>query len=94
MIIRIVKLTFKREFTEDFKKFSLNIKDDILKHEGCLHLEILRDTNNPNIFFTYSHWESEVFLDKYRKTDFFVNVWSSAKKWFADKPQAWSVEKQ
>lgn len=91
MIVRIVKMIFESEHSEEFLNYSLSIHDKIVAQAGCLHMEILRDVANPNIFFTYSHWESEEFLNLYRESDFFTEVWSSTKKWFADKPQAWTT---
>ena len=93
MIVRIVKMTFKEEYTEDFKKFSLSLKDIIQNQEGCSFLEILQDTIDPKIFFTCSHWVSKEDLDRYRQSDFFKKVWFKAKQWFADKPEAWSLLK-
>ena len=31
-------------------------------------------TANKNVFFTYSKWESELFLDKYKQSDVFKNA--------------------
>ena len=85
-------MTFKAEHSEDFNEFVLKISDKIRSSEGCVSLDIFRDKSNPTVFFSYSTWESEVFLEKYRESEFFVKVWSSAKKWFSDKPQAWTVQ--
>jgi heme-degrading monooxygenase HmoA len=48
--------------------------------------------NNPNIFFTYSFWQSQNDLEKYRNSALFKEVWSKTKKMFAEKAQAWSTE--
>ena len=85
-------MTFREDSSETFKEFTLTIKDKIKNFDGCLRIDILRDIKNPNIFFTYSHWESEEHLNKYRYSDFFKNTWSKTKQWFDDKPCAWSVE--
>lgn len=91
MIKRIVKLTFKKEkvetFLENFEKNKLKIRN----FSGCHHLELWRDTHQPNTFFTYSYWESEEKLDAYRHSEFFKNVWSKTKILFSEKPQAWSI---
>lgn len=93
MIIRIVKMTFREDFSETFKEFSASIKDTIKSFDGCSHLDIYRDIHNSNVFFTYSHWESEEHLNRYRDSGFFKTTWAKTKQWFADKPEAWSVEK-
>ena len=92
MIIRIVKMTFRDDSSETFKEFTISIKDTIKSFDGCLKLNVLRDKHNPNTFFTYSHWESEEHLNRYRDSDFFKTTWAKTKQWFADKPEAWTVE--
>ena len=85
-------MTFREDSSETFKEFTITIKDKIRSFEGCLHLDIFRDIKNPNIFFTYSHWDTEEHLYKYRYSDFFKKTWAKTKQWFDDKPSAWSVE--
>jgi len=94
MLVRIVKLTFKTENISSFEKLFEETKSYIRKFEGCTLLELYQDQNNPNIFFTYSYWENETFLDSYRESDFFKSVWSRTKVLFNDKPQAWSLIKK
>lgn len=60
--------------------------------EGCHQVELLRDKRQPDIFFTYSLWESEVYLEQYRQSELFKGVWARTKALFAEKAQAWSVE--
>lgn len=91
MIIRIVKMTFREDSSEIFKEFTTSIKDTIKGFDGCLYLDIFRDIHNPNIFFSYSHWVSENYLNIYRDSVFFKTTWAKTKQWFDDKPEAWSV---
>jgi len=93
MLIRIVKLTLKRENIASFEQIFEETKDIIRNFEGCLSLELYQDRVQPNIFFTYSHWEKEESLDAYRKSEFFKNVWGKTKLLFKDKPEAWSVNR-
>ncbi len=92
MIIRIVKLTFERESISSFLDLFEQQKDNISAVNGCLKLELLRSIENPNMFFTYSYWESEKHLNAYRNSDFFGGIWVKTKALFADKPEAWSTE--
>lgn len=91
-LIRIVKLTFAPDKISDFLKAFDERKEMIAAFEGCSSVELLRDINNPNIFFTYSKWDNENSLEKYRNSELFSSIWDTVKKWFADKPEAWSVE--
>ncbi len=92
MIIRLVKMTFEQKHVNDFLKLFSEYKERIAGFEGCTHLELLQDKNNPVVFFTYSKWEDGSFLDKYRKSDLFIRVWGQTKKLFAEKAEAWTVE--
>lgn len=93
MIIRIVQMTFQENRVDDFLKFAREIRYRIRDFPGCEHLDILRDTNKRNIFFSYSIWESADDLECYRNSDFFRVTWSRVREWFSEKPRAWSVEK-
>lgn len=92
MIKRFVKMTFKPEHVEDFKTLFHNTKEFIAAAEGCKHLELLQDSENECIFFTFSLWDDVSFLEQYRNSDLFLSVWAKTKVMFADKPHAWSLK--
>ncbi len=91
-MIRIVKLTFSPEHREDFLHALAVHKDKIRAFSGCRGVDFLNDRQNPNIFFTYSHWEKPENLEDYRNSELFNEVWTKVKPWFDAKPEAWSVE--
>lgn len=93
IIIRIVRMTFLPEKTNEFQRIFEQCKNDIKSMPGCLHLELWQDTDQPNVFMTYSHWESEEALENYRRTEFFGLIWKKTKVLFADAPLAFSAEK-
>jgi quinol monooxygenase YgiN len=90
MLIRIVRMTFKPEKTAEFLEIFRNSKARIRAFEGCQHVELLQDLHQPNIYSTYSLWDSEEHLNNYRDSELFGQVWPATKTLFADKPQAWS----
>ena len=92
MLIRIVRMTFEPEKVHDFLEVFTNSKDKIRAFEGCKHMELLQDLNFPNIFMTYSYWDSEMHLNNYRKSELFGTVWPATKKLFAAPAQAFSVQ--
>ncbi|MDT0621269.1 putative quinol monooxygenase [Croceitalea vernalis] len=94
MLVRIVKLSFKKENISSFEKVFEETKTQIREFDGCNLLELYQDKNNPNIFFTYSYWNNENDLENYRNSDFFKSVWSKTKVMFDAKPEAWSVSKK
>jgi heme-degrading monooxygenase HmoA len=91
MIKRIVKLTFRPEETAAFEAIFAAKKDLISSFPGCKQARLFRDTQNPNIYFTVSIWNSENDLANYRKSDLFKKTWASTKALFAEKAQAWSI---
>ncbi len=92
MLIRYVRMTFREDKTDEFQAIFEASKDKIRAMVGCQYLELLRDTNTPNIFVTHSHWNSENDLNNYRDSELFRTTWAKTKVLFAEKPLAFSVE--
>ena len=90
MLIRIVRMTFKPEHTAAFLQLFHDSEDRIRQMTGCLHLELWQDASSPNIYCTYSHWESEEALNSYRKSALFGEVWPATKALFAAPATAFS----
>ena len=90
MIVRIVRMTFRDDAIDTFVEIFNRHKESIRHFPGCLHLELHRDANHPNIFCTYSHWDSAEGLDNYRNSELFKQVWPATKSLFAEKPLAFS----
>lgn len=93
MIVRIVRMHFMPDAVDEFLDVYGRTEAAILHSEGCIYLELLRDTEDPNVFVTISHWESSRALDNYRKSELFKKVWRRAKTHFSKSPQAFSMEK-
>ena len=85
-------MTFREENTDEFLDLFNKKKAMIRNFDGCIHLELLKDINQPSIYFTYSFWEDESYLQKYRNSELFAETWKMTKKLFAEKAEAWSVE--
>ncbi|MFY0654473.1 MAG: antibiotic biosynthesis monooxygenase [Cyclobacteriaceae bacterium] len=94
MIVRIVRMTFREDSINDFLELFGEIKMHIASVDGCLVLELLSDIHHPNVFTTYSHWENEDKLNRYRDSELFGDVWPKTKKMFAEKPVAHSYRIQ
>ena len=94
MIIRIVKMSFHAPHIPEFKKLFEESKEKIRHFNGCTHLELLQQVNEPTVFFTYSHWESEEHLNEYRNSTLFTSVWDRTKMLFSQKPLAWSLKQE
>jgi len=94
VITRIVKLTFRTENISDFLEIFRESNKYISSFNGCRHLELLTDKGNSCIFFTYSTWESERYLDNYRKSDLFITTWEKTKVLFSEPAVAWTLNKE
>ena len=84
-------MTFREDAVTDFITLFKERNETIRNFPGCTHLELWQDSKAPNLFFTYSNWNSEADLDHYRYSEFFKDTWSRTKALFADKPNAWSM---
>jgi len=91
MITRIVKLTLQPEKIDDFMQIFAEVKETIAAFDGCHQVELLQDVRSLNIFFTYSIWENENYLNHYRFSEFFKETWNRSKLLFSEKAEAWSV---
>jgi heme oxygenase (mycobilin-producing) len=91
MINRIVRMTFSPEQTNEFLEVFNRSKSQIAAFPGNHGLKLLRDTNEPNVFYTYSLWIDDESLQRYRKSDLFKTTWAATRVLFAAKPQAWST---
>lgn len=69
-------------------------KAQIRAFDGCEHLELLQDSERPEVFFTYSHWRDEEALKTYRSSELFKRTWAKTKVLFKEKPEAWSLEQK
>jgi heme-degrading monooxygenase HmoA len=92
MINRIVRMSFRPEEVENFLKVFEASKDKIAGFEGCEGLNLLRDSKQTNVLFTYSYWRDEICLNHYRYSELFKETWAKTKVLFNDKPEAWSLD--
>jgi quinol monooxygenase YgiN len=91
MVTRIVKMTFRTDSAETFTAVFERYKKHIRAADGCAHLSLLQDKEHPHIFFTYSHWENETYLEKYRLSSLFSEVWPQTKALFSEPAMAWTL---
>ena len=77
------------EFLQIFDQHKQLIRDV----EGCTHLELLKDADDPLTYTTLSYWKDASSLDNYRKSELFASVWGTVKTLFSERSQAFSLEK-
>lgn len=93
MLIRTVRMTFKAEEIDNFLQVFEESKHKIRGFEGCHHLELLKDYTNACVFSTYSLWDDQEALNRYRHSELFKAVWAQTKPRFSAKPIAFSSKK-
>lgn len=91
MVRRIVRLEFDPERVTEFTEFFAKNRPTIASFPGCVSLDLFKDAALPNVYYTFSLWESEAALEAYRHSDTFRLLWSFAKARFAGKPLAYSL---
>lgn len=93
MIIRVVRMHFTEVGVDEFLEVFNKNKEAIRAFPGCGHLELLKDHDEPNCYATLSYWDTQSSLDAYRKSELFEGVWGQVKSLFAERSQAFSLEK-
>lgn len=91
MITRIVKMSFNPESVETFRVIFYGSKKMISEFEGCLDLDLFKDTKDDSTYFTISRWRTENDLNNYRESYLFRSTWSKVKPLFSKKAEAWSL---
>jgi quinol monooxygenase YgiN len=92
MLIRIVRMTFQPDQTENFLQIFRESMHNIRQFPGCTYLELLQDVHQPEVYYTCSHWTDAAALEAYRRSELFSRTWMRTKALFAGKPQAFSLE--
>lgn len=93
MITRVVRMDFDPGKVDEFMAIFNRTKHLIRNFPGIKNLELHRDANLPNVFYTYSIWENVEALEQYRMSDLFQNVWKQTKALFQAPPQAFSLSR-
>ncbi|WP_420575995.1 putative quinol monooxygenase [Ekhidna sp.] len=94
MLLRIVRMDFDPKKVNDFLELFENVKEKIVNFPGCNHLELCKDAKLDHVYYTFSKWESEGDLEKYRHSELFEDTWAKTKVLFGGKPLAYSLDPQ
>lgn len=90
MITRIVRLTIHPGRLQNFLDLFEASKSSIRAFPGCLQLSLMQDTSYPNQVSTFSTWEDDRALQKYRESELFISTWAKTKPLFAARPEVYS----
>lgn len=95
MIVRLVKMTFYKDFSSKFEDIFSERKAKIKACSGCQSVELLKEYNHSKtevVYFTRSIWNKESDLEAYRKSVLFKDTWRHTKPLFSSKAEAWTLE--
>ena len=84
---------FTEAGVEEFLDIFNQHKDAIRNFPGCTHLQLLKDADDSLCYTTLSHWRAPEDLESYRKSELFGSVWGRVKTLFAERSQAFSLER-
>ena len=84
---------FTEAGVEEFLQIFNQHKGAIRNFPGCSHVQLLKDVEDSNTYTTLSHWDKLESLERYRKSELFGQVWGRVKTLFAERSQAFSLEK-
>lgn len=88
-------MTFQPSEAKNFEALFESRRDLIAGFEGCLGVELLKETTSDEmgvVYFTRSIWINESHLEAYRNSALFAETWKETKVKFAGKPEAWSTK--
>jgi heme-degrading monooxygenase HmoA len=87
-------MDFDPKKVNDFLQLFETVENKIKDFPGCSHLELCKDAKLDHVYYTFSKWESEDDLEKYRHSELFVGTWAKTKILFGGKPMAYSLDPQ
>jgi len=92
MIIRIVQMEFRPEAVEQIRSRLVEQAPKVRAFPGCLALALHPDAENPNIFYSVSHWVDKEALEVYRRSALFREFWAELKVHFVQPARAFTLE--
>ena len=84
-------MTIRTEEIDRFVQLFEVHREAISSMPGCLGLKLHNQTEPTGVFFTYSIWQSESDLERYRKSPLFQSIWPQVKALFHCPAEAWTV---
>jgi len=90
MITRVVRLTIHPDRLQEFLDLFESSKSSIRAFPGCLRLSLMQDTAYANQVSTFSTWEDDGALQKYRESELFISTWAKTRPLFAARPEVYS----
>ena len=86
----IVRLIFVKVVHEDVEKAERTWKEHcaplMIQQPGCLSERLLRSSDDPGEFISYSEWNDQQSIDAYRTSDAHEEIKNHARSLHGDRP--------
>lgn len=92
MLIRLVRMYVRPDAVDAFLALYASAQPRIVAQPGCRSVELVRQTDDPAAFATWSYWNDTAALDAYRTSAFFKGFWPEVKALFRQPAEAVSFE--
>ncbi|OFX61669.1 MAG: hypothetical protein A2046_04560 [Bacteroidetes bacterium GWA2_30_7] len=92
MIVRIVKMQVNESNKVLFKQTLKDYQPLLKKQKGCMQIDMLNDKKIKDIYYSYTIWDNEENLKKYKNSDFYKELSSKVLPLCEKEPQAWTVD--
>jgi quinol monooxygenase YgiN len=89
-LVRIVHLSIAPAHRAEFEAYVAQKITVVAEQPGCRSATWLRARDGS--YFTYSVWVAEEFLEDYRRSATFAEIWPTLKAWFDAPARAWSCD--
>ena len=90
MLLRIVKMVFDPAQVQAFDDLFAQSQARIEAMPGCHRVHLINGLNDQPIRTTLSWWEHDSYLQAYRESALFGEIWPKTKAMFSAPPVAWS----
>ncbi len=85
-------MRFRPDKVDEFLTLYVAAYPTISAQPGCLSVQLLRQSDDPASFATWSVWEDAAALEAYRASDFFQQFWPRVRALFRRPAEAASFE--
>ncbi len=92
MIKHISKIIIREESIDIFKGLVEKFIPKIQAEDTCLHAEVIQDTKNVALFFSYTVWKSQKDSNVFLKSEIFKDIRANLENHLAEQPETWSTK--
>lgn len=75
-----------------FKQTLKDYQKALKEQKGCMHLDMFSDKKEKDIFYSYTIWDNDTNLKKYRKSALYKELSGKILPLCDKEPKAWTVD--